>query len=196
MGKIMKKLDFKTVVLSLIVFLAIISAVSAEMGTPITTVCEINESGTYYLNNSITYGSGTVINITCDDVVLNGNGYVIGGSSIEEYVGINATGVTNITIANATITGFGCGIQLINTTDSRIENNTANDNTWGIYLGGSSNNTLTSNNATGNLYDGIFLKVSSYNTITSNTLNDNSDGIYLMGSSNNTITSNNATGNE
>ncbi len=61
----------------------------------------------------------------------------------------------------------------------------------GIYLDGSSGNTLTNNIATSNTH-GIYLDSSNNNTLTGNTVSgNNGSGIYLDGSSGNTINFNN-----
>jgi len=65
----------------------------------------------------------------------------------------------------------------------------------GIYLDGSSANTLTNNIANSNTH-GIHLDSSNNNTLTGNTVSGNNDcGIKLEGSSGNTLTSNNIYGN-
>lgn len=60
---------------------------------------------------------------------------------------------------------------------------------YSIYLGSSSNNTITGNTCN-NAYYGIRLSSSSDNTITGNTCNSNNYGIYLSYSNSNTITGN------
>ena len=103
---------------------------------------------------------------------------------------------TNITVKDLALTNNIQGVLFACTENSRIENVSASHNRWSIYLDGSSNNTLTSNDASGNDDDGIYLCGSSDNTLTSNTASGNDDnGIYLYYSSDNTLTSNNASGN-
>ena len=113
----------------------------------------------------------------------------------------------NITVKNLNLHNNSHGILLVNTTNSKIlnntanlngyegislhyyssnnslTNNTANSNSWnGIYLGSSSNNFLTNNTANSNSYDGIYLdKFSSNNTLTNNTANSNSNYIIIFG---------------
>ncbi|MBA2858343.1 parallel beta-helix repeat protein [Methanococcus maripaludis] len=201
----MKELLFKkTFFLALILLLACISSVSAD--TAINSTCVINTPGTYYLNSSIidTGIGGTAITITCDDVVLDGNGYIINGTGTESY-GIYARGpYTNITLKNLNITSFQYGIYLENVENSILKNNTASSNSiCGIYLEYSSNNVLTNNTAHLNKDDDIYLKSSNIylvssnnNTITGNNVSLNSEyGIYLKNSDTNTITDNNASSN-
>ncbi len=92
--------------------------------------------------------------------------------------------------------GTGCaGIYLEGVEYCLIENNTANLNEYGIYLMGSSNNTLNNNTASNNTADGINLDsqkreleggeilivaVSSGNMLINNAANSNNDrGVYL-----------------
>jgi parallel beta-helix repeat protein len=91
------------------------------------------------------------------------------------------------------------GIYLTSSSNNNtLTNNTANSNTGnGIRLeNSSSGNDLSSNNVAHNEF-GIYLSGSSNNTIDSNTMSDNDgrvdgDGIMLNGSSNNTISNNTA----
>ena len=67
---------------------------------------------------------------------------------------------------------------------------------YGIYLDGSSGNTLASNIANSNTRDGIYLDYSNNNTLTENAVSGNSEsGINLDGSNNNALASNSVTGN-
>ncbi|MEA1865918.1 MAG: NosD domain-containing protein [Euryarchaeota archaeon] len=110
---------------------------------------------------------------------------------------VAAVNSTNITVKDLTLTNNIQGVLFACTEKSRIENVSASDNRWSIYLRGSSNNTLTSNTATGNDLCGIFLYDSSNNnTLTSSNASGNHIGIYLCGSSDNTLTSNDASGND
>ena len=113
----------------------------------------------------------------------------------EDYVNI-----TGFTVGGAKNAGYPCyssGLYLESVENCNIVNNTASNNHNGIYLGSSSNNTLTNNNAYNNTYNGIYLSSSSNNTITNNTVSNNSDyGIYVGFSTNNTLTNNTITNND
>jgi parallel beta-helix repeat protein len=78
--------------------------------------------------------------------------------------------------------------------NNTILGNTANNNSFGIYLIHSNNNTISGNTANNNFY-GISLYTSYYNLISGNTANNNSYGIYLIHSNNNTISGNTANDN-
>ena len=105
-----------------------------------------------------------------------------------------------ITADNCIVKGFRCinakhpgnaGIT-VRSDSNIIENNTCEENNYGIYLTGSSNNTISNNKICENCYSGIHFYRSSNNTISNNKIYENCyNGIYLWGeSSNNTISNN------
>jgi parallel beta-helix repeat protein len=87
------------------------------------------------------------------------------------------------------------GIRLNRSTGNLLEQNTANENMYGIWLWQSDNNELTDNVAVGNLNSGIHVEFSHQTTIDGNTTGDGLDGILLDGSNENVITNNTAYGN-
>ncbi|MBA2846290.1 parallel beta-helix repeat protein [Methanococcus maripaludis] len=193
----MNELKFKTaILLALLTCLACISSVSSA-DTAINTNCVITEPGNYYLTDNITGTTANVIEITCSNVVLDGQGYFIDGANAAGS-GIYAGGVSNITIKNVNIRNFSGGSEIYfsEVTNSFITNNSLESDglSFGIQLESySNNNTITGNTANSNS-DGIFLTSSSnYNLITNNTANSNANhGILLVSSLNNTITGNTA----
>jgi len=105
------------------------------------------------------------------------------------FVGI--VNSTNITVKNLTLTKNGEGMLFAYTNNSRIENVSALNNSYGIALCSSNNNTLTNNTANSNNYRGIHLDSSSSNTIYNNYFH-NTDNAYDNG--NNTWNTTNTTG--
>jgi parallel beta-helix repeat protein len=84
------------------------------------------------------------------------------------------------------------GILLLDTTNSQIANNNIADNLNGIYLHGSSNNTIFGNTMTTNQWWGsILLERSRNNTISSNDIRTGSSGILLIDSSDDNVISKN-----
>ena len=109
----------------------------------------------------------------------------------------NYVNITGFTVGNATGSGK-AGIYFGSADHCNVSSNNATGNHYGIYLGTSSNNTLTNNTANSNDWYGIYLESSSNNTLTSNTANSNNmHGILLYSSStNNTLTDNTASNND
>ena len=98
----------------------------------------------------------------------------------------------NITIENLDLSNTDDGIKLWKTENSKISNNTVCNNSVGISLSYSRNNTITGNNVRNNNWRGIRLSSSSKNTITGNNVsNNNRGGIDLYDSRNNKIYFNN-----
>jgi len=101
----------------------------------------------------------------------------------------------NITVETLNLSNTSVGLELWETEDSLISNNTASNNNDGIYLWDSSNNIITGNDASNN-NDGIYLWDSSNNNITGNTVRNNDyPGIEVYHSSNNTLMNNAADSN-
>ena len=99
--------------------------------------------------------------------------------------------------AYGTVAGMTSGIELSNSVDNTVSNNTLIDNDYGIYLVASSDNNITNNNAVLNNYDGIGLYYSANNNTIANNIASNNDGsgIYSRDSSTNTISNNAANSN-
>ncbi|NIQ05767.1 MAG: hypothetical protein GWO20_08590 [Candidatus Korarchaeota archaeon] len=117
---------------------------------------------------------------------------------------INGTGETDdikVTASNITINGFTIinteiGIYLGASTNNTITNNIITDNTLdGIHLFQSSNTTVADNIIINNSREGISLGHSSKNTIESNTITKTRRGIFLHTSSNTTVAGNTITTN-
>ncbi len=102
----------------------------------------------------------------------------------------------NVTIKNMKLLKNEVGIFFMNTTGSRIQNVTASNNSFGIIMALSSNNTLSGNNASNNYHVGIHMDSSSNNTLSGNNASNNYGGIDILSSSNNTLSGNNASNNE
>jgi len=137
---------------------------------------------------------------TVEDNTVNGKPlvYLEDASDIEvidagQVILVNCS---NILVGNLELSNTHGGVELWETDDCIISNNTISNNNYvGILLDHSSNNTITGNNVSNNNV-GIYSTNSCYNnTITCNTICSNNFGIDLYSSSNNTLTSNIASNN-
>jgi len=148
---------------------------------------------TFLLNGMFVFYSydNTVVNNTVNGKPLvyleDVNDYVVENAG--QVIAVNSK---NITVENLNLSYATVGIEFWDTSNSKIINNTASNNYYGIYLEASSNNTITNNTASNN-GEGISLSRSSNNVIANNTVSSNYDdyGIYLSDSSNNNVIANN-----
>ena len=181
---------------------------------PFTTLIFTADNITY----SFTGNFNASIVVQKGNIIIDGNGCTLSDFVSGNIVGFNLTSVSNVTIQNANIIGFGYGIYLESASqivisgnnityneaniwlqdsfENTISGNTLTYGTEGIDLFSSSGNTLLGNDMTNN-YDGVYLDSSSDNSISENNIANNSRyGIYLKSSSNNnTLSGNNITGN-
>ena len=167
----------------------------------------------YYSNNNIIANNtfhlnGMFVRFSYDNTVTNNtvNGkplvYLEGVSDyvVEDAGQVIAINSNNIIIKDLNLSYATVGVEFLNTSNSKIINNTASNNKVGIYLRGySSNNTIADNTVSNNDY-GIVLLDSNSNNIINNTALDNSYGGIIVAYSNNilirsnTICSNNDVG--
>jgi len=115
---------------------------------------------------------------------------------VNPWSGIYLINVTYGELAGNSFNNNYLGIRLTDSHYVLIVNNTCLNNTYGIYLGGgSNNNTLLNNTCNFNYYGGGFSE-SSYNTLVNSTYNDNiGNGIYLVTNSYYNIVDNNTCAN-
>jgi len=90
---------------------------------------------------------------------------------------------TNITVENLELANTNVGVELWETEDCLISNNTVINNYCGINLGNSINNIIRGNNVSSN-HNGIALMESNNNQICFNNFIDNTNDIFSVGSSN------------
>jgi parallel beta-helix repeat protein len=144
----------------------------------------------YTFTNDI---SGSII-AEKDNIVVNGAGHTLQGTG--EETGIDLSGRTNVIIQNMRITTFDYAVYLSSSSRITVSETNIADSSSGIWISYSSNNNITGNSITANVFEGIYLFSSSYNSIAGNNITANTfDGIYLFSSSNNTISGNNITNN-
>jgi parallel beta-helix repeat protein len=127
------------------------------------------------------------------NITIDGNGYTLQRSGWESGSGLSLHSVSNVTIRNTNIYGFGDGIYLNSASNNVISRNNITNNSDGIILEYSSNNSITENNITeNNGYSGpapwpnfgygILFCYSSNNFLRNNTLIDNDLNFGVLGS--------------
>jgi len=136
----------------------------------ISDCSNLDQEGVYVLTNDIIDTSiSPCINISANNVVLDCQGHIIDSDYSGDYgiyVYRSTPTNTNITIKNCVLTEW---------------------SSYGLYLRGSNNNTLT--NITSNFNNnGLYIDVSNYNTLINITSNSYGYGLYLWGSNYNTLT--------
>jgi len=103
-------------------------------------------------------------------------------------VGIELYETNNTSLFNNTITNGDEGIFLYSSHNNSIDQNNVGANLfYGIMILSSDNNSLTNNSLTANRHNAIDLENSSRTLITGNNISDNLCGLYLYCSSNNMI---------
>jgi parallel beta-helix repeat protein len=133
-----------------------------------------------------------------NDITIDGTGYAVQGAGASLSIGMNLTGISNVTIKNVEIEAFYYGVYLYSSSNCTVSGNniTANKFIGGVYLDHSSGNTVSGNNITDNGYDGVYLYYSSNCTVSGNNITDNwKYGLYLEFSSNSTVSKNTFTNN-
>jgi parallel beta-helix repeat protein len=126
---------------------------------PISSVDNVTYTLTDNITGNVTDYSSAII-IQKDNIIVDGAGYTLRGTTASNSKGIDLTGRSNVTIENMNITAFYVGIVLLS----------------------SSNNSVSGNNITANNEDGIVLDSSSNNTIYHNSFINNTGQVYSVGS--------------
>jgi len=156
---------------------------------PFTDLIFTADNITYYFTDNF----NASIVVERSNIIIDGDEYTLTGPYTE--IGFNLTDLTNVTITNVNVVGFGYGIYLQSSILNIISGNNITLNEGNIYLGYSSDNTITGNTITDGA-EAIQLYASSNNTISGNNMSDNYNGVWLRSNSTeNVISGNNITGN-
>jgi parallel beta-helix repeat protein len=135
---------------------------------------------------------------TVENNTVNGRPlvYLEGGSDrvITDAGQVILVGCENIIVENLNLSNASIGVELWGTDNSKVVNNTVENNSWeGIYLAFYSYNNLISNNTVKNnsWEGGIHLDSSNNNLVSGNTVENNYwHGVYLYSSDNNLVSGN------
>jgi parallel beta-helix repeat protein len=123
------------------------------------------------------------LTVGADGVTIDLNGHTIAGSGTG--VGILVAGRIGVVVSGGTIRNFLVGVQLVRSTGVVVTRIRSIANQDGIFLVGSSGNTITENLASQNTRVGVMLRPgattnSTQNIVKENTLSDNTNGIILV----------------
>src|SRR4051812_23639190 len=139
--------------------------------------------------------TGTIF-VGADGITLDCAGHTVSSSS---WAAIDLTNRTGVTVQNCHVGGAqGAGIWMNGSSGNTIVGNTATGNATGIWLfDHSSNNVVPGNDTSGNSNYGIWVQIESNgNTLAGNTANGMQySGIFVIFASHNTLMGNTANGN-
>jgi parallel beta-helix repeat protein len=150
----------------------------------------INGDAQFTSANGVRSGTGT----PSDPYIIEN--WVISASSAHGIYITNTTAyfiVRNCLVENGGGTYY--GIYLDNVINGRIENNTCENNKYGIAIVASNYNSLTNNTCENSPWYGIRLSSSNYDNLTNNTCSNNHYGIELSSSKYNNLTNNTCSNN-
>lgn len=184
--------------------LAVLALAAAAPAVPVTEPAVITAPGTYELANDIAgAGEAAGIEVTASDVVIEGNGHTLVGSSARDIPGIlvqgtNGAPADRVEIRNLTLQDWQHGVHAIGVSGLVLEEVTARENRdHGIYLFAVTNatvdnctvvanrgtglvlsdvsqdNLVQAINASGNEHNGLMLIASERNRLLGNTVRDN-----------------------
>lgn len=122
---------------------------------------------------------------------VNQQGLVISPKTYPSVGYLAVVNSTNITAQHLSIERNDEGVLFAYSKDSLIQNVTLMSNREGIFLGGSSNNTVTKSQMTNNSFSGIHLENSSTNLIFGNNITGGGWGLYLLRASSGNVISQN-----
>jgi parallel beta-helix repeat protein len=108
----------------------------------------------YTLTDNIVSDADGIV-IERNNMTLDGAGYTVQG--LGNAIGLFLSGRSNVTVKNAEIRAFYYGIQFSSSNSSQIESTTVSNNTIGIALYHSPNNTIRNDKALNNFGIGILL---------------------------------------
>ena len=115
---------------------------------------ELDQEGeTYELTADIQESNAeTCLEITADDITLDGMGHTIDGMDRvdDDSIGIFVTDADGVTVENVAVTGWDTGIELSQADDGEIRESEVTANDWkGIYVVGTGTTITASNSGPG-----------------------------------------------
>lgn len=180
----------KRCMLLVVVFLLFFALViSVNASTEVTCGDEIASPGEYVLSGSCSFGN-YAINITTDNVLLDCQGYEIGG--YDYGFGISLDYVNNVTVQNCNVTDFYYCFKTSDSSNITFFNNSVYSCTdYGFYVSSSNYTSFYNNSVHNNGQYAYYLAASNNNEFHNNFAYDNKYGVSLnTATSDNNFTSN------
>lgn len=185
----------------LVAFLLFVTAAGSAGAQETVTGCEVIDSpGEYVVANDISEDEDTCIQVTSDDVVLDGAGNTVTGVNDENSTGVSVgtafSPVENVTIENLVVTDWGEGISLSSANESEVRNVEIRDTEKnGISVSGSSNlivDNILKRNEDAVTIGGLFFSSATDNQVRDNTIEDNNGtGVVMVFNAQNNVVENN-----
>ena len=207
----------KTLSITVVLTFLFVAILGAHTPTTVSGLAPLKISSDFTFTEDIY----VTIEVTADNLVIDGNGYTLQGPGPEfsPHFGIYVKGRSGVIIKNIKIKDWRCGIffnpasnssisgniftnnqrciWLLRATNNNISGNTLTTNDWGIMIDeGSSNNHIFGNVITEIAGDGILIQYNSNNRFSGNTIANTENGIYFQYTSNNRISGNTIVDNE
>ena len=169
----------------------------AQAAEPLTCGATVTVNTVLTADLDCTDSGGDGLVIGAHNVVLNLNGFTIsGGDGDLAPAGIRIDGRTGTRVLNGTITGFKAGMEIQQSTKTTVTGLDISAHYRGINVGGGGGHLLEKNNLHGHSGDAIRIAVSTNNVISKNTVTGNVFGIGIADFSSGTrVEKNVATGN-
>ena len=215
-GRRDKLLALSTMLVVLLLFVASVSTWGTTAGanqgdhqqaTSVDSCTTIDESGTYRLTDSIENSTADIcIEIRASNVHFDGGGHTIDGSIVRQElldalggpppaagigVGANPNGpssLSNVTIANLTVTEWFRGVVARNSTRMTVRDITATTSGVGVELSTATDSTVSNATAAENVLFGIRTDDFHDSTVRDSTANRNGfNGVYAVNSRNSTV---------
>jgi parallel beta-helix repeat protein len=179
--------------------LALLALVAAVSAVPVTGPVVITAPGTYELAGDIAgAGEAAGIEVRASDVVIEGNGHTLVGSSARDLPGILVQGTADtpaarVEIRNLSLQDWQYGVHAIGVSGLVLDHVTARENRdHGLYLFAATNSTVGNCTAVANRGSGLVLSdVSHDNLVQATAANENEhNGLMLIASDRNRLLGN------
>lgn len=192
MGQHTKAAGTVGIVVVAVILVAAVPGVAGGQTTGIEECRTIDQSGTYELTGTVDgAGQDTCIQISADDVVLQGGGNTVdGGDASQGTTGIAVDGGSSVEVRNVVVSGWETGLAADGASDGTLAGVTATNNVVGVDLRGTDGVTVEGIEAGSNERWGLALRQgASGTTVRGGTLTGNDRDLYVRAGGGNAIRS-------